>query len=97
MYNDYALPSTFQSLVNGIFKPYLRKFILVIFYDILIYNNSLKAHLSHVSTVMDLLRSNTLYAKRSKCYFRVQQMDYLRHYISGEKVSTDPKKVEAMV
>ena len=90
-------PSTFQNLMNTIFKPYLRKFVLVFFYDILIYSISLEAHLGHVSTVLKVLRANTLYAKMSKYCFGVQQVEYLGHFISKEGVSTDPKKVDAVL
>ena len=39
--------STFQSLMNHIFKPYLRKFVFVFFDDILVFGKNLSSHLSH--------------------------------------------------
>ena len=54
-------PSTFQGLMNSIFKPFLRKFLLVFFDDILIYNKSWKDHVEHVDKVLQLLEEKQLY------------------------------------
>ena len=45
-------PSTFQSLMINIFQPFLCNFILVFFYDILIYSKSLEKHYSHLRTTL---------------------------------------------
>lgn len=38
-------PSTFQYLMNSILKSYLRRFVVVFFDDILIYNTSIQTHM----------------------------------------------------
>ena len=86
-------PSTFQALMNSIFRPYLRKFVLVFFDDILVYSQSLDAHLSHLRTVLEVLLSHQLFAKQSKCVFGSAEVEYLGHIISD----ADPKKISAMV
>ncbi|XP_070001913.1 putative mitochondrial protein AtMg00860 [Nicotiana tabacum] len=89
-------PTTFQALMHQIFGPHLRKFVLV-FYDILVYSASLLEHLEHLKLVFKLLTEHRLYAKRSKCSFAQEQVEYLGHVIIGDGVSTNRDKVEAMV
>lgn len=89
-------PATFQSLMNEVLKPYLRKFVLVFFDDILIYSKSWAEHLQHVSAVFQLLRHNQLALKRSKCAFGITSVAYLGHIISGQGVAMDPDKLVAV-
>ncbi|GJW60292.1 retrotransposable element Tf2 [Tanacetum coccineum] len=49
-------PSTFQALINLVFKEYLRKFVLVFFDDILVYNPTVEAHVQHLETILQALR-----------------------------------------
>jgi hypothetical protein len=90
-------PSTFQGLMNSIFKPFLRKFVLVFFDDILIYRKSWEDHVQHVDKVLQLLKEQQLYAKPSKCFFRVKEVEYLGHIVSHEGVKVDPNKIKAMM
>jgi Reverse transcriptase (RNA-dependent DNA polymerase) len=89
--------ATFQSLMNSIFKPYLRKFILVFFDDILIYSKDFPSHIEHLSTTLKLLTEHQLHAKMSKYSFATNQIDYLSHIISNEGVATNPSKITAML
>lgn len=90
-------PSTFQAAMNDLLRPYLRKFVLVFFYDILIYSQSWTDHLLHVDQVLSLLLANQFYAKLTKCHFGVNSVDYLGHIITGQGVQADPSKLQAIV
>jgi hypothetical protein len=90
-------PATFQALMNKIFATHLRKFILVFFDDILVYNSNMEEHASHLTQVLQILRTNCLVAKRSKCVFATHQVEYLGHVITAQGVATDPVKIEAII
>ena len=88
--------STFQGLMNSTLKPFLRNFFLVFFDGILIYNRSWKDHVQHVDKVLTLLEDKQLYEKTSKCFFGVQDMEYMGYILSQEGVKVDPKKIKSI-
>ena len=90
-------PSTFQSAMNDLLRPYLRKFVLVFFDDILIFSSNFTDHLNHLQVIFNLLQSNQFVVKLSKCVFAVDKVHYLGHVISKGTVAPDPEKVKAIL
>ena len=90
-------PSTFLALMNHIFQPYLRRFVLMIFDDILVYSTTWAAYLQHLQQVFDILLQHQLFLKYSKCEIDASQVEYLGHIINGQRVAMDSKKVTCML
>jgi hypothetical protein len=89
-------PSSSQALMNDIFSKFLRKFVLVVFDNILIYSNNREDHLCLLYKVLTILQEHMLFIKREKCQFGLE-VNYLGHVISQMGVSMDPKKIEAVL
>ena len=89
-------PAKFQSLMNEVFRPYLRKFVLVFFEDILIYSHDEEEHRQHVEIVLKRLAQHSLVINGHKCSFGVSQVAYLGHVISAAGVAVDPDKITAI-
>ncbi|GKC23953.1 putative mitochondrial protein [Tanacetum coccineum] len=83
-------PSTFQALMNSVFKSYLRKFVLVFFDDILVYSPDLSTRVKHLDLVLLHLRKHTLFAKQSKCVFGSTRVEYLGHVTTGYALISQP-------
>jgi hypothetical protein len=87
----------FMSLMNGVFREYLDKFIQVFIDDILIYSRTMEEHDEHLRLVLQCLQEQKLYGKLSKCSFYQSKIHYLGHLIFGEGIIVDPTKVEAIM
>ncbi|KAA3452986.1 Transposon Ty3-G Gag-Pol polyprotein [Gossypium australe] len=87
-------PSSFQSLMNAIFRPFLRRSVLVF---LMIYWSSPTSGRITCFIYEKFFRSNQLFAKHSKCTFGATQIEYLGHVIAHGVVSMDSSKIAAVV
>ena len=62
-------PAAFMDLMNGVFRPYLDRFVIVFIDDILVYSRSELEHERNLGLVLQTLRRHQLYAKFNKCEF----------------------------
>ena len=90
-------PSVFMDLMNRIFHDYLDQFVVVFIDDILVYSKTMEEHEVHLRAILGVLKEKQLYAKLKKCAFWLDCIDFLGHVISGEGVTVDPQKIEAVV
>ncbi|XP_056698524.1 uncharacterized protein [Spinacia oleracea] len=89
-------PASFQNWMNQVFKPLLRKCVLVFFDDILVYSRTLEDHWTHLAMVFELMKANYMFAKLSKCVFATEKVEYLGHYIAADGIHIDPNKINAV-
>lgn len=83
--------------MNEVFRPFLRKFILVLFDDILIYSPNQELHREHLTAALEKLREHQLYLNLKKCEFGQPKLSYLGHEISADGVAVEPEKIQAML
>jgi Reverse transcriptase (RNA-dependent DNA polymerase)/RNase H-like domain found in reverse transcriptase len=89
-------PSSFQRLMNRIFREELNAYVFVYLDDIITFSRNLDDHFRLLEIVFQRLREAGLKLKLKKCSFVKDSVPYLGHVVSADGLATDPAKVAAM-
>jgi hypothetical protein len=89
--------SVFMDLMNRAFHEYLDSFVVAFIDDILVYSTNHVEHEVHLKIVMEKLREKKLFAKLKKYEFWLEEVSFLGHVVSKNRLAVDPAKVQVMV
>ena len=82
-------PNTFIRVMNQAFQPFIGKFVVVYFYDILIYSPNQEKHLQHVREVLGVLQMEKSYASPVKCSFMKDSVLFFGYVVSKDGLAVD--------
>src|SRR5438034_9884234 len=89
--------ATFQKLINHVLYDHLDKFVIMYLNNILIYFKNKENHEKHVKKILKRFQEKNLYFKSEKCEFHKQQVEYLEHIITTEKLEMNLEKIKAVI
>ena len=86
-------PAIFQAYINKALSRLINYFIIIYFNNILIYSKPKEDYYAYVKIVIERLRKHKLYAKFSKCFFNVKEVEFLGFIIGFIRVKPDLNKI----
>ncbi|THG93004.1 hypothetical protein EW026_g8102 [Hermanssonia centrifuga] len=94
---DCNAVATYHTLMNHLFGQYIGVFLDVYLDDILVYSDSLAAHIGHVKLVIDILQREQLYLNAEKLKFLQPELKVLGRIVDDTGIRMDPDKVDSVL
>jgi len=89
-------PATFQRLMDTVLMGLNFDICLAYLDDIIVFSRDLPSHMERLERLFQRLREANLKLKPSKCHMLQKSVAFLGYTVSGEGISTDPSKIEAV-
>jgi hypothetical protein len=87
--------ATFQRMMNAILRDLLHKFVTAYLDDVCVFNRTYEEHLHQLRLVLQRFKEEGLKLRLKKCFFGLQEMEYLGYTISVGKKTVSTTKVGA--
>ena len=89
-------PSTFQRMMDEVFRKYLYKFCFVYMDDIVIFSKSISDHIDHIRQIFKRVREVNLKIQPDKSEFLCKEVAFLGHIITSKGIKPNPLKIDAI-
>lgn len=90
-------PTTFIQIMTQVLWPFINKFVVVYFDDILIYSHNQMDHLDHLWQVLQALHFDSFFIHLKKCSFAQPIVVFLGFIISAHNISTNLSTISTIL
>ena len=95
-FRSFECTKHFHVIHESGIEPFIGKFVIVYFDDILIYSHNLVNHMDHMRKVLEVLCDNKLFINLKKYSFTMDWLLFQGFVVRADEIRVDEEKVRAI-